>query len=350
MQILLISNMGPKPSAPVQGQFIELQRQALPVPTAYHWMRWHNDGLLNRLCKYPVWLLDFVLRFVFCRQRFDILHVHFFYPTIWLAILYKCLRHRSAKIVVTCHGSDIYRYQPPGTLYRWCAGWVDQWLFASEPLKQAFYQQPDSAQVLAAGIAADYGNVNRLDKSEKDIDLLFVGSLNHNKGLDRLEQLLPLLQQHKVCIIGQGLASGKVKQWQQLYPKLMWLPSQNPLQLKNWYQRAKVLLSLSRQESFGLVMTEALACYTPVIATDTDGARAQLRPEFGWVISQQQTEPMLIEQLLRQLKHCWQLAEPDYLRMQQAGFQYAQTQLLPVIASELMSIYQTLYKAKHDLK
>ena len=344
MQILLISNMGPKPSSPVQGQFIEQQRQALPIVTAYHWMRWHHDGVLNRWFKYPVWLLDFVLRFVFCRQRYDILHVHFFYPTIWLAILYKCLRYRSAKIVVTCHGSDIYRYQPAGRVYRWCAGWVDQWIFASAPLQQAFYRQPAAARVLAAGISADYAAAKRLAKQDKDIDLLFVGSLNDNKGLDRLEQLLPHLPQQSICIVGQGPASQKVRQWQQQYPKLQWLPSQSQRELKTCYQRSKVLVSLSRQESFGLVMTEALACYTPVIATETDGAKAQLRPEFGWIISQQQTETALINQLLQQLKLCWQLPETEYQQMQQAGHHYAQTQLLPVIASELMRIYQHLYQ------
>lgn len=338
--------MGPKPTAPVQGQFVEQQRQALPIPTAYHWMRWHSDSRLNRLLKYPVWSLDFIWRYIFCRQRFDILHVHFYYPSIWLALLYKWLRHRSVRIVVTCHGSDIYQYQPAGHLYRWCARSVSQWIFTSPALQQAFFCQPQKATVLSAGIASQYQHSQPLSLADKDIDLLFVGTLNHNKGLDRLERVLPQLADKSICIIGQGPAAAKLADWQQRYPALRWLPSQTPAQLQQWYQRSKVLVSLSRQESFGLVMTEALACYTPVISTDTDGARAQLQPQFGWVLSQQQSEDALTSELLAALEHCWQLPADEYQCMQQAGRAYAQSQLLPVVVSQLMAIYQQLYQQR----
>ncbi|MEN3158397.1 glycosyltransferase family 4 protein [Alkalimonas sp. NCh-2] len=349
MQILLISNMGPKASAPVQGQFIEQQRQALSEPTAYHWMRWHSDSALNRLLKYPVWLLDFLLRFVCSRKRYDILHVHFYYPTIWLAILYKWLRNRSARIIVTCHGSDIYQYQPAGFWYRWCAGWADQWIFTSPALQQSFFIRPAQSRVLSAGIAAHFADCEPLPLAQKDIDLLFVGTLNDNKGLDRLQLLLPKLQDKNICIIGQGPAAPQVRQWLTHYANLSWFPSQTPEQLKVWYQRSKLLLSLSRQESFGLVMTEALACYTPVLATDTDGARAQLQPDFGWIVDQRQSEDELMKQLLAQLQLCWQLPEQDYQRMQQAGRNYAVSQLLPVIATELMALYQSLCNQQGQL-
>ena len=151
--ILIISNMGPKPAAPFQGKFVHNQVWALAaLNPAYHYMRWHSDSLLNKWLKYPVFALDFLWRFVISRRRFDIVHVHYFYPTIWLALLYKALRNPKVKIVVTCHGSDIYLYQPPGKAYRWCAAKVDQWIFASKALARHFslpVQQAEAA-VLAA--------------------------------------------------------------------------------------------------------------------------------------------------------------------------------------------------------
>lgn len=342
MQILLISNMGPKPSAPVQGQFIEQQRQALPVVTDYHFMRWHQDTLLNRCFKYPLWALSFFWRYLCRRKTYQLLHVHFYYPTIWLAILYKLLRNRKVIIVVTCHGSDIYHYQPAGLGYRWCARWVDQWIFTSSALQQRFFKPVRAACVLSAGIAADFGKAEPLSLTEKDIDLLFVGSLDRNKGLDRLRRLLPQLTERRVVIIGQGAMQHEVQDWTRQYPNLQWLPTQSQTELINWYRRSKVLLSLSRHESFGLVMTEALACSTPVIATVTDGSAAQLQADYAVLVAQPQQEDELTAKLLQALQQLWQLPEPEYQRMQQRGRDYAQGQLLPAIAEQLFDLYQQL--------
>lgn len=349
MQILLISNMGPKPSAPVQGQFIEQQRHALPMTTDYHFMRWHQDTLLNRCFKYPVWALSFFWRYLCRRKTYQLLHVHFYYPTIWLAILYKVLRNRKAIIVVTCHGSDIYHYQPASFAYRWCTRWVDHWIFTSSALQQRFNQPVRSACVLSAGIAADFADVEPLSWREKDIDLLFVGSLDHNKGLDRLKRLLPQLAQRQVVIIGQGAMQHEVEGWTKQYPTIRWLPMQSQTQLISWYRRSKVLLSLSRQESFGLVMTEALACSTPVIATVTDGSTAQLQAEYGVLIPQYEQEDELIARLEQTLQQFWQLPEPSYQAMQQHGRCYAEGQLLPVIAQKVAQLYQQLAVNKDTL-
>lgn len=346
MHILLISNMGPKPSAPVQGQFIEHQRQALSEPTDYHFMRWHQDTLLNRWFKYPVWALSFFWRHLCRRKPYHLLHVHFYYPTIWLAILYKLLRNPKTAIVVTCHGSDIYHYQPPGWGYRWCARWVDHWVFTSPALQQRFFQPVSSASVLSAGIAAEFTDVEPMALADKRIDVLFVGSLDRNKGLDRLGMLLPHLAERQVVVIGQGAMQPQVEMWSTQYPNLRWLPSQSQTELIGWYQQSKVFLSLSRQESFGLVMTEALACSTPVVATETDGSMAQLQTDYGLLISQNAQEDVLIEQLLQAMQYIWQLPEPQYQSMQQQGRYYAKGQLLPVIAEQLMARYQQLQAGK----
>ncbi|MCH8538451.1 MAG: glycosyltransferase family 4 protein [Alkalimonas sp.] len=346
MHILLISNMGPKPSAPVQGQFIEQQRQALPVPTDYHFMRWHQDTLLNRCLKYPVWALSFFWRYLCRRKTYQLLHVHFYYPTIWLAILYKLLRNRKVAIVVTCHGSDIYHYQPPGWGYRWCARWVDHWVFASPALQQRFFKPVRSASVLSAGIAAEFAEVEPVALTDKDIDVLFVGSLDHNKGLDRLHKLLPHLSDRQVVVIGQGAMQHDVESWSSQYPNVRWLPTQSQAELIRWYRRSKVLLSLSRKESFGLVMTEALACSTPVIATETDGSVAQLQADYGVLIAQSEQEDDLTVKLLQAMQQLWQLPEAHYQHMQQQGRYYAQGQLLPVIAEQLIERYRRLQANK----
>ncbi|SNY44396.1 Glycosyltransferase involved in cell wall bisynthesis [Arsukibacterium tuosuense] len=347
--VLIITNMGPKPAAPFQGLFVRQQVDALAsLQPGYHFMRWHTDSRLNRLLKYPVFFADFVWRFLFTRHKYMILHVHFFYPTIWLALLYKALRNPAAKIVVTCHGSDIYKYQPPGFWYRWCATKVQHWIFTSRALQNRFSLDCRQSTVLSAGIADSFASSEQLDFSSKTIDLLYVGSLDHNKGIDRLIALLPYLKGKKVVIAGMGPMLKQLNQAVTPYPDVRILGPQTANELAGLYQQARCFISLSRNESFGLVMAEAMACYTPVVATFTDGAAAQLRSdENGFLVAQnsEQTplnEQQLIAELQSALSKVWQLSPARYQQMQLAARAWAEQCLVSDVAAKLINLYQEM--------
>lgn len=347
--VLIITNMGPKPTAPFQGLFVLQQAEALArLNPGYHFMRWHTDSKLNRLFKYPVFLADFVWRFLFSRQKYDIVHVHFFYPTIWLALIYKALRNPSAKIIVTCHGSDIYKYQAPGFWYRWCAAKVKHWIFTSDALKARFSLPCRQSTVLSAGIADSFAALPMLEYSDKSTDLLYVGSLDHNKGIDRLIALLPFLQAKKVVIAGAGPMLQQLTEAIAPYPDIQLVGPQPASELALLYQQARCFISLSRYESFGLVMAEAMACYTPVVATLTDGAAAQLQhAENGFLVAQnsEQTslnEQHLIMELQRALTNVWQLPPERYRKMQLAARARAEQCLVRDVATKLIDIYQEM--------
>lgn len=341
--VLIITNMGPKPSAPFQGQFVKNQMLALQKRQAldYFYMSWHNDSVFNKLLKYPVLFLRFFWSYILSLKSFDIIHVHFFYPTIWLALAYKYLRKPSVKIVVTCHGSDIYHYQPFGALYRWCCGAVDQWIFTSEKLQSKAFTAAPQAVVLSAGIAQVYADAVQLSRAEKDIDLLYVGALDKNKGMDRLIALLPELKDKKICVIGTGPYQAQFQQLTKDYPDLRLEAGQSAEQLKAFYQRSKCFLSLSRNESFGLVMTEAMACYTPVIATLTDGSAEQLGVDSFWVVNQAD-ELVLQQSLLKKIQQLLSLSDSDYTALQQLGHQHAKDCLVDDVAAKIQQLYQAL--------
>lgn len=341
--VLIITNMGPKPSAPFQGQFVKNQMLALQKRQAlsYFYMTWHNDSLLNRLLKYPVLFLQFFWSHILSFKSFTVIHVHFFYPTIWLALAYKYLRKPSVKIVVTCHGSDIYHYQPFNALYRWCCGSVDQWIFTSEKLQSKAFTAAPKAEVLSAGISQVYAEAQQWSRAEKDIDLLYVGALDKNKGMDRLIAMLPALKGKKICVIGTGAYQAQFEQLTKEHPNLLLEAGQTAEQLKGYYQRSKCFLSLSRNESFGLVMTEAMACYTPVIATLTDGSAEQLGADSFWVI-EQTDEPILLQELLKKIQQLLSLSDSDYTALQQLGHQYAKDCLVDDVAAKIQTLYQAL--------
>jgi glycosyltransferase involved in cell wall biosynthesis len=341
--VLIITNMGPKPSAPFQGQFVKNQVVALQKRQvlSYFYMTWHNDSLLNRLLKYPVLFLQFFWSYILSFKSFDIIHVHFFYPTIWLALAYKCLRKPSVKIVVTCHGSDIYHYQPFGALYRWCCGAVNQWIFTSEKLQSRAFTTLPKTEVLSAGIAQVYADAKQLTRAEKDIDLLYVGGLDKNKGMDRLIALLPELKDKAICVVGAGPYQAQFQLLTKDYPNLQLEAGRSAEQLKEFYQRSKCFLSLSRNESFGLVMTEAMACYTPVIATLTDGSAEQLGADSFWVI-EQADEALLQQNVLKKIQQLLSLSDSDYTALQQLGHQHAKDCLVDDVAAKIQQLYQSL--------
>ncbi len=345
-RLLILTNMGPKPAAPFQGVFVRNQVAALAaLNPAYFQMEWQNDRMPWRLLRYPVFWGQFVWRFVFSRQKFDIIHVHFFYPTIWLALTYRWLRNPQVKIVVTCHGTDIYAYQPESRWYKAAAAQVDQWIFVSEQLRQRFFRQDLRSEVLPAGIHPVFGAVPALASTNKDIDVLYVGTLDLNKGMDRLIALLPALDGKRVVVIGHGPWHQQLQAAASQYPQLQLVAAKGAEQLKDYYQRSRVFVSLSRNESFGLVMTEAMACGTPVVATTTDGSAMQVRDGTNGYLVSADTEPALVRQLAEKIQLLLSLPAADYQQLQQSCQTSAEPYLLDKIADRLTAIYQRLSTA-----
>lgn len=95
--------------------------------------------------------------------------------------------------------------------------------------------------------------------------LLFVGNLSTRKGADLLPAILDRLGGRATLAYTSGLRGGNA---------LRGLPNARPLghlsagALREAYRAADLLLFPSRLEGFGYAAAEALACGTPVVATD----------------------------------------------------------------------------------
>lgn len=342
-RLLIVTNMGPKASAPFQGQFVRNQVDALAaLHPSYFCMTWHNDSKLNRMLKYPVLWLQFVWQYVFSLRRFDILHVHYYYPTIWLALTYKWLRNPKVQIVVTFHGSDIYLYKPESRLYKFAATFVRHFIFTSERLKQRFFRQDVPSTILPAGIHPAFALVEPVALPEKHYDVLYVGTMDHNKGMDRLLALLAQLPDARVALVGEGPWREKVQHALVGRSNVTMHTAQSPVQLAELYRQSRVFLSLSRNESFGLVMTEAMACGTPVIATVTDGANAQVRDgDNGYKVAQD-IEERVVPELLGKIHQLFSLTPAQYQQMQLTCQTSAKPYLVSTVATALTDLYQSL--------
>ena len=118
--------------------------------------------------------------------------------------------------------------------------------------------------------------------------ILFVGRIQPLKGLDSLLNAMALLYQrgqqdlHLMVIGGQPDAdSGEVSEEMnrlkaltselELEGEVTFLGRQDQDVLQYYYSAAEILVMPSHYESFGLVALEAMACGTPVVASETGG-------------------------------------------------------------------------------
>jgi glycosyltransferase involved in cell wall biosynthesis len=351
MNVLIISNMGPKKSAPTLGLFVEKQvkrlKELLPNVEYFH-LTFNGDSLLHQVLKYPVFFLTFFLKYIFSRQRIDIIHVHYYYPTIFCALLYKYLRSPKVKILVTCHGGDIYCYNPPSKSYKYCSKLVEHWFFTSKKLAESFYRKVNSYDILCAGYDETIFTANLSQQTHKSIDCLLVGHLDKNKGIDRLITLVETMPTIKFAVVGAGSMASELEQHAIKNNNLILLGCKKPIELAAIYQKTRFLLSLSRNESFGLVICEAHACGTPCIVTETAGSLEQLANWPYMIYQQNKSEKDIIDQLQQKINTALNLSKYDYHLLQQQVMQKVQQYSLSNIVSIIAKRYGELYQIRRD--
>jgi D-inositol-3-phosphate glycosyltransferase len=125
--------------------------------------------------------------------------------------------------------------------------------------------------------------------------LLFVGRIDPLKGIDRLLESIPLIKGHdNLHLIVIGGDAGSKEEIEKLYNQAVSLGISDQVTFRGivkqevlpyYYSVADVCVVPSYYESFGLVPLEALACGTPVIATDVGDLKNIIRQgDTGYVI------------------------------------------------------------------
>lgn len=139
--------------------------------------------------------------------------------------------------------------------------------FSKEFIEKS-YKKP--ARVCYLGVDTQLFRPQNLDKI---IDVLFIG--NKENGYDLLDKLSKLGDKFKVRAIFRE--SSKL--------------SITDKELAEIYNRSKVLVALNRNEPFGLIPLEAMACGTPVIAVREGGYKETvIDRKIGFLISRDVSE------------------------------------------------------------
>jgi D-inositol-3-phosphate glycosyltransferase len=188
----------------------------------------------------------------------------------------------------------------------------------------------------------------------EDRMVLFVGRIEPLKGVDTLIQAMSCLQLkaqqrvHLAIIGGDPSASpqemsAEMARLQKLCDDLsvgqtvVFLGKRDQDKLPYYYSAAELLVMPSHYESFGMVALEAMACGTPVIASEVGGLAYLVRDgETGFTIPDQEPEALCE-------KISWLLNDPVLHRtMSGRAVEYAQDYAWEKIARQIVDVYKGL--------
>jgi glycosyltransferase involved in cell wall biosynthesis len=291
--LLVLSNMYPSPSDPVFGSFVAKQVDALR--TAGSSVRVvasakGRAGALGTLARYLGLAVRIKVAALFHRD-FDVIVAHFLYPTAWLARMASLLSGRP--YVVIAHGQDVTSVQGRGVLAKLSlsatrrASLVVAVSRALEVRVRSELDLPASvpSAVINMGVdrcvfspSAGEGARVTLGWSIGDKVAVFAGNLIERKGVDVLVEAFSQLHARGACdrlaIAGDGpLRDLLVLQASALgvAKDVEFLGAVEAASLARLMASADVFVLPSRSEPLGVVLLEAMACGTPVVASSVGG-------------------------------------------------------------------------------
>jgi glycosyltransferase involved in cell wall biosynthesis len=330
MQILFVTELWP----PNSGTFIFEQIRSLAdhasatvvvlVPIAPDWPRYRamrspladmpaGPCLMPELERAPIYYLRYrtipelgkyinsllalrALKYFLNRQheRFDLIHAHFAYIVGFAAA--RAGRRFHIPVIITAYGSDInfYSRRLPRN---WVAAMFTIWglrhavaiTVLSENLKK---------KVLALGVSEQRISIiplgirptvffpqgekrhlrQKMQLQETAIYFLYVGNFVSVKGLEVLLEAFALVSQQlpqaKLVMVGSGELELTLKaqaQKLEIDRQVIWQNRKSHSEIPLWMSAADFLVLPSLSEGYGLVVLEALACGTPVIASRVGG-------------------------------------------------------------------------------
>ncbi len=288
------------------------------TPKNYFVKSTNNTKYLNPLLRYGHGGLPFSL--LFTLNKFDCIYLH--YPffgaaeIVWLFLLFN----KKTKLVIHYHmdTNDLNWFLKP---LSWPSSLIRSSLFKraktiisgsldyiqNSQVANLALKYPEKFKEVPFGLDTDLFSPKLPEQSHgliaktKDIvnfvtknfikrgqiNLLFVGGLDrahYFKGLPILLNALLLTtnQRWRLSIVGSGNLMPSYKQQTEnlgFKKKVRFLGRLDDVTLVKTYQESDIFIlpSINRHEAFGLVLTEAMACGVPVIASELPGVRKVFR-------------------------------------------------------------------------
>lgn len=246
-------------------------------------------------------------------KKYDIIHVHSYrHPHTEIAI--SIGRNRGIPTILHGHGpfySDSISipkkmlYSLYDTFARFTVLKKSDAFIAFTNLERTEYIKrgaaSDKVHVIRNGIPDDYFNIS-VDSSirskyslEGKKVILFAGRLHPNKRIDHLIDVLPdILEEHPdvfLALVGPGQEYYErlkiIINRKKLSDRVKWLGKVPSIDLISLYKAADCFVMPSDYEPFGLVLVEAMAQGTPVIAVNNAGPKEIVNNGYSGILYDQ---------------------------------------------------------------
>lgn len=243
---------------------------------------------------------------------------------------------------------------------------VDRILAATQSevnqLKNLYNADETRITVLPPGVNTDRFYPIPMDEAKEVVGIpkedrmvLFVGRIEPLKGIDTLIEAMAMLKirckkcPHYLVIIGgendnpEEQLSSEMERLKSLSHELgindviIFAGKRGQDSLPYYYSAAEVVVMPSHYESFGMVALEAMACGTPVIASEVGGLRYLVKEgETGFFVPMQ--NPEILAERMRTLL----LNEKLRHEMGMKAAEYARDYDWSIIAREIIDVYKNM--------
>jgi glycosyltransferase involved in cell wall biosynthesis len=239
-------------------------------------------------------VLPHVRRMIQQGLTFDLIDAHYFYPDGVAAALLG--RQLGKPVVITARGTDlnlIPRHATPRRMIRWASDQAAGLVTVCAALKDSLVElgvPAERVRVLRNGVDLDmFAPGDRLStRHALGIDrpiLLSVGQLIPRKGHDIVIRALKDLPEWGLLIAGGGPMESDLRQIaaaEGVAERVRFLGLVPHAELPRIYGAADLLVLASEREGWANVLLEAMACGTPVVASNVWGTPEVVRvPEAG---------------------------------------------------------------------
>lgn len=236
------------------------------------------------------------------REKLDILHVHYAMPHAISAILARDIAEHPVKIVTTLHGTDITVLGIDQTFRRMIAYGIEQ-SDAVTAVSDDLVQQTKAQLQVKKDIEVIYNFVNEKEYVRKehtnlkekygirpeDKTVIHISNFRKVKRIKDVIDTFYYIQKQmnaKLMLVGDGPELQTAFQMVQelgIANHVLFLGRQK--NISDLLSMADLKLLMSEQESFGLVLLEAMSCEVPTIATNVGGIPEVIKHgETGYIV------------------------------------------------------------------
>jgi phosphatidyl-myo-inositol alpha-mannosyltransferase len=212
-------------------------------------------------------------------EAFDVLHLH---EPLAPGPTLTALAMRAAPIVGTFHAAgDSATYRYLNSLCRWGASRIDERCAVSPDARELAQRYLGGEYtMLFNGVELERFSLAAPRKAEGPT-IFFCGRHEPRKGLDVLLEAMTLLPEDVTCwVASDGPDTGRLTVQYAGDPRIQWLGRISEDDKVARLRGASVFCAPSiHGESFGVVLIEAMAARTPIVATDLPGYRKVARPD-----------------------------------------------------------------------